>query len=347
MAAAVDRLEAEQDDRHRRRRHLGQEDLLRRRRPQRHDPGRPRRRRRRVRRGRAASRPSCAGWRRSAGRSSPRSTAPRSAAAWRSRSPATTGSRSTTRAAELGLPEVTLGLLPGGGGVDPRRSGCSASPTALMDVLLHGHPVQAGRRRWRSASSTSWSPARDELVPAAKAWILGHRDDAEAAVQPWDRPGYRMPGGTPSTPKLAAFLPAFPANLRKQTKGADYPAPRAILAAAVEGAQVDFDTATRIESRYLDRAGRRPELQEHDPGVLLRPAGDQLRRAAARGRRRRSPRHQARRARRRDDGRRHRLLRAPAPASRWCSRTSALEAAEKGKALLRDAARQGGRRAAG
>ena len=39
--------------------------------------------------------------------------------------------------------------------------------------------------------------------------------------------------------------------LRKQTKGAHYPAPRAIMAAAIEGAQVDFDTASRIESRYL------------------------------------------------------------------------------------------------
>ena len=57
----------------------------------------------------------------------------------------------------------------------------------------------------------------------------------------------------PVDPKLAAFLPAFPANLRKQTKGADYPAPRAILAAAVEGAQVDVDTAARIESRYLTK----------------------------------------------------------------------------------------------
>jgi 3-hydroxyacyl-CoA dehydrogenase/enoyl-CoA hydratase/3-hydroxybutyryl-CoA epimerase len=90
-------------------------------------------------------------------------------------------------------------------------------------------------------------------VPAAKAWVLEHRDDEDAAVQPWDKPGYRMPGGTPSNPKLAAFLPAFPANLRKQTKGANYPAPRAILAAAVEGAQVDIETATRIESRYLTK----------------------------------------------------------------------------------------------
>src|SRR5207248_942453 len=46
-------------------------------------------------------------------------------------------------------------------------------------------------------------------------------------------------------------LPAFPANLRKQLKGAPMPAPRNIMAAAVEGAQVDLDTATRIETSYL------------------------------------------------------------------------------------------------
>ena len=60
-----------------------------------------------------------------------------------------------------------------------------------------------------------------------------------------------MPGGHPKSPALAAFLPAFPALLRKQLKGADYPAQRAILSAAVEGASSDFDTASRIESRYL------------------------------------------------------------------------------------------------
>jgi 3-hydroxyacyl-CoA dehydrogenase/enoyl-CoA hydratase/3-hydroxybutyryl-CoA epimerase len=88
----------------------------------------------------------------------------------------------------------------------------------------------------------------EELVPAAKAWI---KANPEASVQPWDAKGYRMPGGTPSTPALAAILPSFPSLLRKQIKGANMPAPRAILAAAVEGAQVDFDTASRIESRYF------------------------------------------------------------------------------------------------
>ena len=75
-----------------------------------------------------------------------------------------------------------------------------------------------------------------------------------AAQNPWDR--RRLQDArrhARSTPALAAFLPAFPALLRKQTKGAVYPAPRAILSAAVEGAQVDFDTASRIESRYLTK----------------------------------------------------------------------------------------------
>src|SRR5205085_2613414 len=62
---------------------------------------------------------------------------------------------------------------------------------------------------------------------------------------------YKIPGGTPSTPALAANLPAFPANLRKQLKGANYPAPHHIMAAAVEGAQVDFDNALEIEGRYF------------------------------------------------------------------------------------------------
>ncbi len=46
-------------------------------------------------------------------------------------------------------------------------------------------------------------------------------------------------------------LPAFPANLKKQLKGANYPAPAAIMAAAIEGAQVDFDSAIEIEGRYF------------------------------------------------------------------------------------------------
>ncbi len=147
---------------------------------------------------------------------------------------------------KIGLPEVTLGLLPGGGGVtrSVRKFGLQ---TALMDVLLQGTQFNP-QSALKKGVVDELVATQEELVPAAKAWI---KANPEAALSPWDAPGYKMPGGTPKSPALAGFLPAFPALLRKQLKGADYPAPRAILSAAVEGAQVDFDTASRIETRYF------------------------------------------------------------------------------------------------
>jgi 3-hydroxyacyl-CoA dehydrogenase / enoyl-CoA hydratase / 3-hydroxybutyryl-CoA epimerase len=150
--------------------------------------------------------------------------------------------------AVVGLPEATLGLLPGGGGVTRtvRMFGLQA---ALMDVLLQGTRFKPADARAKGLVDDVVA-SRDDLIPAAKAWVLEHPDES---ANPWDREGYRMPGGTPSSPKLAAFLPAFPALLRQQTKGAVYPAQRAILSAAVEGASVDFETASRVESRYLTK----------------------------------------------------------------------------------------------
>jgi 3-hydroxyacyl-CoA dehydrogenase/enoyl-CoA hydratase/3-hydroxybutyryl-CoA epimerase len=150
--------------------------------------------------------------------------------------------------AVVGLPEATLGLLPGGGGVT-RVTRMFGIQSALMDVLLQGTRFKPSDAVAKGLVDEVTS--RDELVPAAKRWITEHADDPDAATNPWDREGYRMPGGTPQSPKLAAFLPAFPALLRQQTKGAVYPAQRAILSASVEGASVDFETASRIESRYL------------------------------------------------------------------------------------------------
>ncbi|TCO51465.1 3-hydroxyacyl-CoA dehydrogenase/enoyl-CoA hydratase/3-hydroxybutyryl-CoA epimerase [Kribbella antiqua] len=146
---------------------------------------------------------------------------------------------------ELGVPEVTLGLLPGGGGVT-RTVRMLGLQDALMKVLLQGQrmkPLHA-----LSVGIVDEVVPAGDLLDAAHRWIASYDGDAK---QPWDRDGYKIPGGTPSSPKLAAFLPAFPANLRKQLKGAPYPAPRAIMSAAVEGSQVDFATASRIESRYF------------------------------------------------------------------------------------------------
>jgi 3-hydroxyacyl-CoA dehydrogenase / enoyl-CoA hydratase / 3-hydroxybutyryl-CoA epimerase len=147
--------------------------------------------------------------------------------------------------AQFGFPEVTLGLLPGAGGV-VRTTRMIGIENALLKLLLQGQRLSP-EDALEAGILDELVDSTDALVDKAKAWI---RDNPEAS-QPWDRPGYKVPGGTPSTPKLAANLPAYPANLRKQLKSAPYPAPRNIMAAAVEGTQVDFDTAQRIETRYF------------------------------------------------------------------------------------------------
>ena len=149
------------------------------------------------------------------------------------------------KGSEIGLPEVTLGLLPGAGGV-ARTTRMFGLQKALMEVLLQGQ-----RRKPQAAKEVGLVDevvaTPEEMIAVAKKWVLEHPD----AAQPWHTPGYKIPGGAPSNPKLAMMLPAFPANLRKQIKGAPMPAPLAIMAASVEGAQVDFATAQKIESRYF------------------------------------------------------------------------------------------------
>ncbi len=146
----------------------------------------------------------------------------------------------------VGFPEVTLGLLPGGGGVT-RTVRMFGIQNAFMNVLSQGTRFKPAQAK-EIGLIDEILPTVEELVPAAKAWI---KANPNAHTQPWDAKGYKMPGGTPSSPALASILPSFPALLKKQLKGAPMPAPRAILDAAVEGAQVDFDTASRIESRYF------------------------------------------------------------------------------------------------
>jgi 3-hydroxyacyl-CoA dehydrogenase/enoyl-CoA hydratase/3-hydroxybutyryl-CoA epimerase len=146
---------------------------------------------------------------------------------------------------KLGFPEVQLGLLPGAGGVT-RSVRMLGIVNALMQLLLQGQQVRPQQAK-EIGIVDEIVATREQLIPAAKAWIAANPE----ATQPWDVKGYKIPGGTPSTPALAQNLPAFPANLRKQIKGANYPAPHHIMAAAVEGSQVDFDTASEIEGRYF------------------------------------------------------------------------------------------------
>lgn len=144
---------------------------------------------------------------------------------------------------KFGLPEVTLGLLPGGGGI-VRMVRLLGLQNALP-LLMEGK--QFGVEKAKSLGLVhDTADSLDELLDKSLAWIKKHPQ----SQQLFDVKGYKIPGGSPSSPAVAQTLAIAPAMLRDKTKGC-YPAPESILSAAVEGAQVDVDTALRIESRYF------------------------------------------------------------------------------------------------
>ena len=101
---------------------------------------------------------------------------------------------------DIGLPESQLGILPGGGGVTRVVRMLGIQP-ALMDVLLPGTRFRPSDAQAKGLVDEV--VAADELIPAAKAWIVANLGDAEAAKNPWDRDGFRIPAathGAPSSP---------------------------------------------------------------------------------------------------------------------------------------------------
>lgn len=145
---------------------------------------------------------------------------------------------------KFGFPEVGLGLLPAAGGVTRtvRLIGLEQSLEWLAQNKKYT-PQQALNAEMIHALANDI----DDLIQQAHAWI----DDNPEPKAPWDAvKRYRIPGGDPNYPKIAQMLAVAPAYMRQETKG-NYPAPHAIMAASVEGALVDFDTASRIESRYF------------------------------------------------------------------------------------------------
>jgi 3-hydroxyacyl-CoA dehydrogenase / enoyl-CoA hydratase / 3-hydroxybutyryl-CoA epimerase len=149
----------------------------------------------------------------------------------------------------FGLPEVTLGLIPGASGITKmtRLLGLMGAQPYILEGKLFSprEALELGLVHELVADAQA-------LRAAALAWIAKHAGSAAPAHQPWDDKNYKMPGGTTANPKIAAALSVAPAVLRQKTRGL-YPAPEYAMAAMVEGAQVDFDTALRIESRYLAR----------------------------------------------------------------------------------------------
>ena len=161
------------------------------------------------------------------------------------------------RSVQLWLPEVTLGLLPGGGGVVrlTRLLGLAAA----LPYLTEGTRVTPDKAL-AAGMIHATVDSIDELVPNAKAWILAQEDVQAAATQPWDTKGYKVPGGGISSPGVAQLVMVAPAMLFSKTRGL-LPAPAQILDCAVEALRLDLDTALTVESRGLAKLVVTPQAK--------------------------------------------------------------------------------------
>jgi 3-hydroxyacyl-CoA dehydrogenase/enoyl-CoA hydratase/3-hydroxybutyryl-CoA epimerase len=147
--------------------------------------------------------------------------------------------------AMVGLPEVKIGLLPGAGGTAriPRLIGIAAAAKLMTDGSSIG-PAEA----LKMGLVHELAP-RGEVVARARAWLLGKPD----ATAPWDRKGFRIPGGAGLTNGAIAQAFSIGTALITKSAGRNYPAPGEILSAIYEGTTVPFDLALKVESKHFAR----------------------------------------------------------------------------------------------
>ena len=152
--------------------------------------------------------------------------------------------------AVLGLPEVLVGLLPGGGGTQrlPRMIGVQ-NALELMTQGKHIKPAVA-----KSMGIVDELSSKEDLISKAKQWII----DVGDPVKPWDKKGFKIPGGfDPNTTSTIQVFSIVNAMVAKNTNH-NYPAPISIVSSVYEGCQVPIDTGLRIESKYFVKLLRDP-----------------------------------------------------------------------------------------
>ncbi|MBT8114819.1 MAG: enoyl-CoA hydratase/isomerase family protein [Arenicella sp.] len=158
------------------------------------------------------------------------------------------------KSVQIGLPECSLGLFPGGGGV-VRMTNLLGVEKALPFILESKRLVPA--KALAAGLIDETVDSLEELLPAARAWILQNKDNQEAAVQPWDRKGFRIPGGAINSPKNAQLAVMGPTMLHQKTRGL-LPQAIAVMDVAFQASMLDLDTALRIEGREFAHVATGP-----------------------------------------------------------------------------------------
>ncbi|MGB1558461.1 MAG: 3-hydroxyacyl-CoA dehydrogenase NAD-binding domain-containing protein, partial [Oceanococcaceae bacterium] len=161
------------------------------------------------------------------------------------------------RSVQIGLPEVTLGLLPGGGGV-VRLTNLLGLEKALP-LLLEGKKLDPAKALGAGMIDRKVD-SLEQLIPAAKERVKELAAQPDGAVQPWDRKGFKIPGGNLMNPKVAQMMVVAPAMLVQKTRGL-LPAPVEILDCAATAARLDFDSALEVESRGLCKLVGTPQAK--------------------------------------------------------------------------------------
>jgi len=142
----------------------------------------------------------------------------------------------------LGFPEIQLGLIPGSGGIVRMM---------WLQGIEKAYPILSSGRLYHRHEALSIGLVDDiastprEMMEKARSWLLQNKEGR----RPWDRPNCTIPGGTAKNMPVATAIRALAAGLAKNTYN-NYPALHALLNVLSEGSKVDFDTASRIESRY-------------------------------------------------------------------------------------------------
>ncbi|WP_286695763.1 3-hydroxyacyl-CoA dehydrogenase NAD-binding domain-containing protein [Spongiibacter sp. UBA1325] len=148
-----------------------------------------------------------------------------------------------SKAVQVGLPEVSLGLLPGGGGI-VRMVNKFGVERAIMP-LLEGTRFNA-KKALEAGLVEELADDVPSMISKAKAWIKANPE----AMNPWDVKGFKIPGGNAKNPKITQMLQGANPMLFQKTRGL-VPAPVKILDVIADALRVDFDTAMEIEARVF------------------------------------------------------------------------------------------------
>jgi len=149
------------------------------------------------------------------------------------------------KSVQIGLPECALGVYPAGGGV-VRLTKLIGVESAL-DVILKSQRMNP-EKALAAGLIHEIVDEIDELLPRARVWIKDNLENQDAAIQPWDKKGYRVPGGAINSPRNAQLAAMAPTLLHKQTRGL-MPQMTAAMDIAFQSSMLDVDTMFRVEGR--------------------------------------------------------------------------------------------------